>query len=302
MVMACDSLRRARPLLGTIVEIAAAGLPERDLDAAIEAAFAAVDKVHRLMSFHEPESDVSRLNREAASGPVSVDPWTFAVVEAATDLHRRSRGLFDVTVAPALQHLGLLPRLESSCSPPSNRWATGEAVETLSGHRIRFRHAGVRIDLGGIAKGFAVDRARQALEAHGATGGLVNAGGDLAAFGPGAMPVHIRDPREPSRLLAQVEVINEALASSGARFDPFGSPAAMAPAVIDARTRQPARAVAGVTVRARSCMLADALTKVAMIAGEAASDLLDSFAASALLVLHTGEMRVSASWQVSRAA
>jgi thiamine biosynthesis lipoprotein len=302
MVMACDSLRRARPLLGTIVELTAAGLPERDLDAAIEAAFVAVEKVHRLMSFHEPESDVSRLNREAASGPVSVDPWTFAVIEAATDLHRRSRGVFDVTVAPALQDLGLLPRLESSFSPPCDGSATSEAVETLPGDRIRFRRPGVRIDLGGIAKGFAVDRARQALQAHGATGGLVNAGGDLAAFGPRAMPVHIRDPREPHRLLAQVEVLNEALASSGARFDPFGSPAAMAPAVIDARTQQPARAVAGVTVRARSCMLADALTKVAMIAGEAASDLLDGFAASALLVLHTGEMRVSASWQVSRAA
>lgn len=302
MVMACDSLRRARPLLGTIVEIAAAGLPERDLDAAIESAFAAVEKVHRLMSFHDPESDVSRLNREAASGPVSVDPWTFAVIETATDLHRRSRGLFDVTAAPALQHLGLLPRLDSSFSPPSAGSATGEAVETLPGHRIRFRHAGVRIDLGGIAKGFAVDRAQQALQAHGVTGGLVNAGGDLAAFGPRAVPVHIRDPREPRRVLGGIEIMNEALASSGGRFDPFGSPAAMAPAVIDARTRQPARAVAGVTVRARSCMLADALTKVAMIAGEAASDLLDDFAASALLVLHTGEMRVSTSWQVSRAA
>jgi FAD:protein FMN transferase len=302
MVMACDSLRRARALLGTIVEIAAAGLPERDLDAAIESAFAAVEKVHRLMSFHDPESDVSRLNREAASGPVSVDPWTFAVIETATDLHRRSRGLFDVTVAPALQHLGLLPRLESSLCATSGGETTGEAVETLPGHRIRFRSPGVQIDLGGIAKGFAVDRARQALEAHGATGGLVNAGGDLAAFGPRAVPVHIRDPREPSRLLAQVEVMNEALASSGGRFDPSGSPAAMAPAVIDARTRQPARAVAGVTVRARSCMLADALTKVAMIAGEAASDLLDDFAASALLVLHTGEMRVTVSWQVNRAA
>ena len=302
MVMACDSLRRARPLLGTIVEIAAAGLPERDLGAAIEAAFAAVEKVHRLMSFHDPASDVSRLNREAASRPVTVDPWTFAVIEAAIDFYRRSHGLFDVTVAAALQDLGLLPRLEPVFGTPPDGPATGEAIETLPDRRIRFRQPRVRIDLGGIAKGFAVDRARQTLQAHGATGGLVNAGGDLAAFGARAVPVHIRDPREPRRVLARIEVRNEALASSGGGFDPFDSSAVMAPAVIDTRTQEPARAIAGVTVRARSCMVADALTKVTMIAGEAASDLLDRCAASALLVLHTGEMRVSNSWQDSRAA
>lgn len=300
--MACDSLRRARPLLGTIVEIAAAGLPERELGAAIEAAFAAVEKVHGLMSFHDPASDVSRVNRDAASRPVAVDAWTFAVIEAATDFHRRSRGLFDVTVAAALQDLGLLPRLEPLFGAQSDGPATGAAVETLPDYRIRFRHPGVRIDLGGIAKGFAVDRARQTLQAHGATRGLVNAGGDLAAFGAPAVPVHIRDPREPRRVLARIEVKNEALASSGGRFDPFGSSAVMAPAVIDVHTQEPARAVAGVTVRASSCMVADALTKVAMIAGEAASDLLDRFAASALLVFPTGEVRVTTSWQDSRAA
>ena len=302
MVMASDSRRRARPLLGTIVEIAAAGPPERDLDAAIEAAFAAVEKVHRLMSFHDPASDVSRLNREAASRPVRVDPWTFAVIEAATDLHRRSRGLFDVNIATALQDLGLLPRCEPSFCAPSEGSVTGEAVEILPDHRIRFRHPGVRIDLGGIAKGFAVDRARQTLQAHGATDGFVNAGGDLAAFGPRPVPVHIRDPREPRRVLGRIEVMNEALASSGGRFDPFGSTEVTEPAVIDARIQQPARAIAGVTVRASSCMVADALTKVAMIAGEAASDLLDRFAASALLVLHSSEVRVTTSWQDSRAA
>lgn len=300
--MAFDSLQRARPLLGTIVEITAAGLPGHDLDAAIEAAFAAVEKVHRLMSFHDPASDVSRLNCEAAIRPVAVDAWTFAVIEAATDLHRRSRGLFDVTVAAALQDLGLLPRLEPSFYAPSEGSATGEAIEILPGRRIRFRHAGMRIDLGGIAKGFAVDRARQTLQAHGATGGFINAGGDLAAFGPRPAPVHIRDPREPRRVLGRIEIMNEALASTGGRFDPFGSTEVTAPAVIDARTQQPAHAVAGVTVRASSCMVADALTKVVMIVGEAASDLLDRFSASALLVLPTGEMRVTTSWQNSRAA
>src|SRR5215831_4299546 len=112
MPAARDSLRRARPLLGTFVEIAASGAASADMEDAVEAAFAAVARVHRLMSFHDPGSDVSRLNREAKAGAVAVDPWTFEVLEIAQDLHRRSGGAFDIAVAPLLQYLGLLPPTE----------------------------------------------------------------------------------------------------------------------------------------------------------------------------------------------
>src|SRR5262249_5138803 len=151
-------IRRARPLLGTFVEITADGPGRRDLDTAAEAAFAAIAKVHRLMSFHDPASDVSRLNREAAARPVRVDAWTWDVVAAAVDLNRRSPGAFDVTVAPLLQDAGLLPR--PSAGPLSDATpAPRDTFELLAGHRIRFRHPETRVDLGGIAKGFAVDRA-----------------------------------------------------------------------------------------------------------------------------------------------
>jgi FAD:protein FMN transferase len=303
MATAPDSLRRARPLLGTFVEIVVPRPAGRELpgtDAAIAAAFAAVEKVHRLMSFHDPASDVSRLNREAAARPVTVDAWTHHVLGAAANLHRRSSGLFDVAVAPVLQRLGLLPdadgRAAASQVPPL------DAVELLSGHRVRFRHPRLRIDLGGIAKGFAVDRAVEALRDSGLTGGLVNAGGDLAAFGPAPHAVYLRDPGDPRHALGPVAIIDEALATSGGRFDPFGSATVIDPAVIDPRTRQPAHAAAGATVRAPSCLVADALTKVVMIAGEAASGLLDHFHASALLVQQNGDVRVTPAWQDSRAA
>ena len=103
------NIRRARPLLGTFVEIAVAGKTLDAAEAAVEAAFSAVATVHRLMSFHETDSDVSRLNRKAASGAVRVHDWTYQVLEAAGDLYRRSEGVFDVSVAPTLQRLGLLP-------------------------------------------------------------------------------------------------------------------------------------------------------------------------------------------------
>ncbi len=118
------SIRRARPLLGTFVEIAVAGETFDAAEAAVEAAFSAVATVHRLMSFHETNSDVSRLNRGAASGAVRVHDWTYHVLDAARDLHGRSAGMFDISVAPALQKLGLLPG-----SSPSPR-LRGEGAES----------------------------------------------------------------------------------------------------------------------------------------------------------------------------
>jgi thiamine biosynthesis lipoprotein len=294
--MASAEIRRARALLGTFVEITAAG-PERDsLEDAVAAAFAAIAKVHRLMSFHDPASDVSRLNR-AAGRPVRVDPWTFDVIAAAVDLNRRSRGAFDITVAPLLQDLGLLPAFDAPGTTP----APHDAIEFLSGCRIRLR-AGTRVDLGGIAKGFAVDRAVAALRARRVAGGLVNAGGDLAAFGPKAWSVQIRDPRDPRQMIGAVDIVDEALASTGGGFDPFASPSVAKTAVIDARACAPASACAGATVRARCALLADALTKVVMIAGEAAAPLLKELGASALLVRPDGDMRITPSWQAVRAA
>jgi len=295
--MASASVRRACPLLGTYVDISAAGSDSRDLVSAVDAALAAVEKIHRLMSFHDPESDVSRLNREAALGSVAVDPWTWRVLDAAVDLHRRSNGAFDITVAPVLQDLGLLPSGEGRGEPAR---APPDTIELMSDRRVRFRHPGTRIDLGGIAKGFAVDRAVETLRMGNATSGLVNAGGDLAAFGPNAQTIHLRDPRDPTRSIGAVDIRDEALASTGGHFDPFASTEIAPSAVIDPQARAPARTI-GATVRAPTCLLADALTKVVMIEGEAAAALLDQFAAAALMVRADGEIVVTPSWQAIRA-
>lgn len=299
--MASASIRRAAPLLGTFVDITAAGSACCNLVAAVDAAIAAVEQVHRLMSFHDPASDVSRLNRDAHAGPVAVDPWTWRVLEAALDLNRRSNGAFDITIAPVLQRLGLLPPAEDGGVPASGP-APCDTIEMLTDRRVRFRHPGTRIDLGGIAKGFAVDCAVETLRTRNATSGLVNAGGDVAAFGQSPQTIHLRDPRDPGRLMGTIDIRNEALASSGSRFDPVASGDIAFPAAIDPQARAPARTVAGATVRAPTCILADGLTKVVMVAGETAAPLLDDLAAAALMVRHDGEIVVTPAWQASHAA
>jgi thiamine biosynthesis lipoprotein len=295
MVIASDRVRRARPLLGTFVEIEVAGAAVSKMAAAIDAAFEAVARVHALMSFHEDDSDVSRLNREAFVRPIKVDAWTFRVLEAAVEMHRRSNGIFDIAVAPTLQTIGLLPRGNDD-SPIATEERSFDAIELLPEKTVRFRDRGVRIDLGGIAKGFAVDRALEVLRASRMASALVNAGGDLAAFGPEAQTIHIRHPRDPRRLMCSVEVTDQALASTARRFDPLQSAETTASAIIDPRIRAPAQTIDGATVRARSCMVADALTKIVMICGTDALRWLEHYHASALLVLSDGDVRITPDW------
>src|SRR5271165_5325036 len=153
MAIASDRLRRAKPLLGTFVEIEAAGAAPSQMAAAIDAAFEVVGRVHALMSFHAHDSDVSRLNREAYLRPTEVHAWTFAVLHAAVEMNRRSNGIFDIAVAPALQIIGLLPRPDDHPAIAMQARSI-DAIELGEGQAVRFRDRDVMIDLGGIAKGF----------------------------------------------------------------------------------------------------------------------------------------------------
>ena len=266
---------RARPLLGTIVAVRADFADDVEADAAIDAAFAEVAAVQALMSFHDPASEVSRLNREAHLRPVPVDPRTFEVLAWAQALSQASDGVFDVTVAAAAVREAALPRPDDACAPdPDAGWRDIELIAEASA--VRFRRP-LWIDLGGVAKGYAVDRALAVLKARGARQAAVNAGGDLAVFGPAPEPVRLRAPQAPEA--AAIELTDGALASSGGEPDR----ARASGLHLDMRRRRPARPGRFVSVAARTCMAADALTKVVMAQGEGAGPLLERFAAAAYL-------------------
>jgi len=155
MEIGCDSVRRARPLLGTWVEISIGEPVHAALENAIEAAFEVIGRAHRLMSFHEAESDVSRLNRLARLGPIPIDSSTFRVLETALELYVHSNKSLDITVARVLQLIRLLP---GSSDPAALAGDAAGAIELLSGCHVRFRDPRILIDPGGLAKGFAVRR------------------------------------------------------------------------------------------------------------------------------------------------
>ena len=268
--------RRARPLLGTLVEMAAEASP-----AVFTRAFATVEKVQALMSYHDPASELSRLNREAAAGPVTVSGWTWEVLRAALDLAAETDGVFDPTVAPRLTALGFLPPIEGA--PRADGRATWRDVELAARNRVRF-HRPLRLDLGGIAKGFAVDRAVEVLQKAGVAAGVVNAGGDLRAFGPTEWPVEIRHPNEPGMSAGSVGVRDAALATSAGYFARRRHAGREITALLDGRTREPLAADTSVSVIAPSALLADALTKVVFALGAASDSILQRHGASALVL------------------
>jgi thiamine biosynthesis lipoprotein len=167
---------RARPLLGTLVEITASGIFPDKVQSAIDCAFDEVERVHALMSYHAADSDVSRINREAFDHPVQVDEHTMRVLTAAYEMSEASSGQFDITVAPTLTKLGFLPRRPDL--PRISGQGDWRHVNLLDGNRVRLTRR-LRIDLSGIAKGYAVDLAIQALASCDMTAGKVNAGGDM---------------------------------------------------------------------------------------------------------------------------
>ena len=256
-------VRRARPLLGTLVEITAAGSTDTDVAKAVEAAFACVSRVHRLMSFHRRDSDIGRLNRLALHQPVRVHYWTWRVLATAHRLSVATRGVFDITSAGLLVRWGYLPKFNML---PIDLNATWNDVLLLPDHRIRFNRS-LLIDLGGIAKGFAVDRAIEALRAGGATSALVNAGGDLRAYGAVARVIHLRNPECPGALLNAGTLTRGALATSAHYFSARKWRRTSVTPLVDLARRRASTSTASVTVTAPTCMLADALTKIAMLRG-----------------------------------
>lgn len=258
-------------MLGTFVEIA---LPASEA-AAFDAGFAAISHVHDRMSFHAPQSDLSRIRETRAREPVEVDPDTIRVLQAAEALYRASGGQFDITIGRALVRDGFLPRPDGVRLTDFPGTA-GDIVLIDARHLCCKRR--VLIDLGGIAKGYAVDCAVEALRAAGAPGGIVNAGGDLRVFGPASHIVHIRGGS--GEIATQIQLQDCAIASSSNRQNRRKRQGLPRTPHIGAN-RQPQLIDETISVMASTCMIADAMTKIAMT---------DPDLADALLREHGGQV------------
>ncbi|MBK8203179.1 MAG: FAD:protein FMN transferase [Bdellovibrionales bacterium] len=255
--------RRMRPLLGTYVEI---GLSRafQNCDRTIERAFERIETVQKHLSFHDPRSDLSRLN-SARGEEIAVHPMSICALRLARVITWRSKGLFNFTVGAQLQKIGALPIHESG-----KKLMAGHADDLeIRGQKIRLRRPLV-ITLDGIAKGFAVDLAVKELKAHGANLGWVNAGGDLRVFGDLTLPMFQRSTSRPDGKIPLLGGLrNSALATSetSETSDTSDSDSSQFPGKIIAACGHSAEG--GIwSVIAPSAWLADALTKVAGVSSQ----------------------------------
>jgi FAD:protein FMN transferase len=221
------------------------------------------------MSFHEPTSEVSRLNRMASHKALTIDPATFAVLETAQALAEESDGVFDITVAADLVTWEFLPRPDGAPEPdPQASWRDIE----LNGNTVRFRRP-LWIDLGGIAKGYAVDRALAAMTLPEHAQVSINAGGDLRIAGPSPERVQLRAPADGQHVPV-LEIENAGLASSSGRDDLRLAGGNTVGPHVNGTTHRSVGTHSFVSVVAENCMIADALTKIVLARGANAAGLL----------------------------
>lgn len=289
-------VRRSFPVMGTLAEIVVVGCEGRRAHAAIDAAAAELRLVHRLMTPLEVTSDVGRANLGAAREAVAIRPETAEVLAEGLRIAEASDGRFDPCLGRAIALWDVSNRRE----PPPD-----EALRAVAGQRlhraleldrwrggavVRFRDRDVALDLGGIAKGYGVDRAVAALRAGGVERALVNAGGDLAALGRSEdgdpWRVGVRSPEDPSRVERSFAVADAAVATSGDYFQFFEYRGRRYHHLIDPRTGAPRRtSLHSVTVVADTCAQADAAaTAVFGLARPEAERLLAAVAPEARIV------------------
>ena len=287
-----QQLSRSRILMGTVVEISAQGADPGRLEAVVSAAFEEIARIEKLMHPSGDRSDVARLT--AAPEGAEVSPETAEVIALGLQVAQASGGAFDM----GLGHLKGLWGIESEAprvpAPEEIRLAlagTGPASLQLEGLRVKKKASTLSVDLGAIAKGYAIDRAVEILRHAGIESASVNAGGDIRLIGSREgrpWRIGIQHPRKSDRQLAVLELADVAVVTSGDYERFFERDGVRYHHIFDPRTGYPARLCQSVTVAATSAALADALSTAVFVLGpEAGLALLQQFPQAEALIVAT---------------
>jgi thiamine biosynthesis lipoprotein len=247
------------------------------LAVAVSEALDEVDRIDRLMSHYKPDSPLSRINRDAAGTAIKVDAELFDFIADAMRYTRQSDGAFDITVGPLMKAWGFFSgegHMPTDAELDEARRHVGAAHVTLNAaaRTIRFDQPGVELDLGGIAKGYAVDRAAARLKARGVGAALVSAGGSTI-YGLGAPPdadaweVAIQDPVDARRTARRVRLTNRALSVAGRSEKGFEVGGVRYSHIMDPRTGRPVQGILSVAVLAPSGTMGDALDDALFVLG-----------------------------------
>ena len=301
-LMACrpddsgEPVRRTRLIMGTLVEITLSHSDPDLIQTAATEAFDEMQRIEKLMSTHLPGSEISRINRAAGKKAVPVSLEVEEVIREGLYWSRQSGGAFDITIQPLVQLWDL--EGEKELVPGRNTIKKTASLVNYKNieivdHQVKLNRAGMAINVGGLAKGYAVDRAVSLLRSK-VSNGIVNAGGDLYAFGQKnpatSWNIGLQHPRKPQELLAAFALKNMAVATSGDYQRYFIKDGVRYHHIFDPQTGMPARGMVSASIITTEAMEADALATAVFVMGpEKGIEWVDSMEnVEAMLVLRGG--------------
>lgn len=261
------TVKRTQMHMGTLVSITAVGRTTLEANAAISAGFQEIKRLELLLSTWIPDSELSRVNAAAGRSAVMVSPETMTVVRKSLQIAQMTDGAFNIAIGPAVDawNISAEPRLPTSEELAALKPLIDlDEVHTDGGERTIYLHkAGMRIDVGGIGKGYAADQAVLVMKKAGAVAGVVALSGDIKTFGrlpdAGSFTVGIRHPRMEGEILAEILLQDEAISTAGDYERFFEKDGVRYHHILDPLTLQPARECQSVSVVAKEGIWADGL-------------------------------------------
>lgn len=260
-------------IMGTAIRVELWADDKSAGESAIAAVMAEMHRIDRQMSPYKPESELSRINREAAGHPVPISQEMFDILSRSIEFSRLSDGAFDITFSSVgylydyRRHIKPTDRKIEQALPGINyRHILLDAQKRT----VRFARPGVRIDLGGIGKGHAVDNGITILRKRGIAQAIVTAGGDSRVLGDrGGRPwmVGIRDPRRKDNMVAVIPLINSAISTSGDYERYFEADGIRYHHILNPKTGRSATGVHSVSVIGPDATTTDGLTKPVFVLG-----------------------------------
>ena len=267
----------SRLVMGTFANITAVAEDDETIKASIEAAFDKLVEIDEMMSDYKADSELLVVNRHAFAGPVEVSDELFEVLKASVYYSGKTQGAFDITVGPVVE---LWRRTAKDGKKPGEeelaearaRVGYEKLILDEENKTVHFAVEGMKLDLGAIAKGYAIDRAIEEMKKAGAAGGLVDVGGDICCFGVSPKfnniwRVGLEDPSGESSYLLVLTLSDAAIATSGdyRRFVVVGDKRYSH--IIDPATTASAIGLTSVTVIAATAIDADALATSVSVMG-----------------------------------
>ncbi len=296
--------RKSSVVMDSLVTITVVSDSAQKANRAIDAAFAELHHLEKLISFWDPKSEISEIGRQAGIKPVKVSPETLDIMEKAVYVSRQTGGAFDGTMGPVIRlwNIPYSKRIPDAASIKNALKLVGYKNIKIDQKKstVYLAKKGMTFDTGGIAKGWANDYAEAVLKAHGIKAGLIAVAGDVKAFGRKpdghGWRVGVENPRpkgDKDRIIASLEAFDEDVSTSGDYERYFIINGVMYHHLLDPRTGYPARGFESVTVIAPKGVWADGFCKIFIMGPQKGPELAKKLGFGTITVTSDGKIHVS---------